>query len=412
MILESIRLGLRALAANKLRAALTMLGITIGVAAVITLVSVGNSVSRYVADQFAGLGTNLLYVFPGQFQRGGPPSRTANTVLTERDLLALADPARVPDALRVVPLIQRNVQVAYGRTQDSVSLRATSPAYFPTRDYQIFAGRFFTEEDLAQEARVVVLGTATVNRFFAPDEDPLGASLRLNGQPFRVIGIFAERGATPFGNEDDALFVPYTAAVRTLFPDRTPKGDIRLSIILVEYAGPEQKDRLITQITDVLRETHNIPYRGEDDFTLLSGQDLLSAFERVTGVLTVFLGAIASISLLVGGIGIMNIMLVSVTERTKEIGLRKAVGAKRRDVLSQFLIEAVILSLLGGAIGIVLGSLGIVAVNQLVPDLAPVVTPDSVLLSTTFSIAVGLFFGIYPAIRASGLNPIEALRYE
>ena len=408
MILESIRLGLRALAANKLRAALTMLGITIGVGAVITLVSV----SRYVADQFAGLGTNLLYVFPGQFQGGGPPSRTATTVLTERDLLALSDPARVPDAQNVLPLIQRNVQVAYGRNQAGVSLRGTSPAYFAARDYQIFAGRFFSDEDLAQEARVVVLGQTTVNRFFAADEDPLGATVRLNGHTFRVIGIFATRGATPFGDEDDALFVPYTAAVRTLFPERTPKGDVRLSIILVNYASADQKDRLITQITDVLRETHNIPYRGEDDFTILSGQDLLSAFERVTGVLTIFLGAIASISLLVGGIGIMNIMLVSVTERTKEIGLRKAVGAKRRDVLSQFLIEAVILSLIGGAIGIALGSVGIVLVAELVPDLAPTVTVDSVVLSTTFSIAVGLFFGIYPAIRASGLNPIEALRYE
>ncbi|MBL8055704.1 MAG: ABC transporter permease, partial [Anaerolineales bacterium] len=380
MILESIRLGLRALAANKLRAALTMLGITIGVGAVITLVSVGNAVSRYVADQFAGLGTNILYIFPGQFQRGGPPSRTATTVLTERDALALADPARVPDAARVVPLIQRNVPVARGREPENVSLRGTAPAYFDVRDFQVYAGRFFTEADLEQEARVVVLGQTTLNRLFAPDEDPLGAVVRLRGQPFRVIGIYERRGATPFGDEDDSVIVPYTTAVRTLFTDRTPKGEVRLSIIQVEYTDPASKDRLITQITDVLRETHNIPYRGEDDFTILSGQDLLSAFERVTAVLTVFLAAIASISLLVGGIGIMNIMLVSVTERTKEIGLRKAVGAKRGAILAQFLVETLVLSLLGGTLGIGLG-LAIAALVTATGTISAVVTPSSVAMA-------------------------------
>jgi len=412
MFLETIRLGLRSLAANKLRAALTMLGITIGVAAVITLVSVGNSVSRYVADQFAALGSNILYLFPGQFQRGGPPSRTANTFLTDRDAAALTDPVRVPDAEAIVPLIRRNVQVARGGNQADVGLRATSPSNFTARDYEVFAGRFFTNDDLDQEARVAVLGLTTLNRLFAPDEEFIGQTIRINGQPFRVIGVFERRGATPFGDEDDAVFVPYTTATRTLFTSRTPKGHVALTLILVKYAEAERKDRVIQQVTDVLRAEHNIPYRGEDDFTILSGEDLLAAFQGITAILTVFLGAIASISLIVGGIGIMNIMLVSVTERTKEIGLRKAVGAKRRDVLGQFLMEAVILSLFGGAIGILLGAVGILAVNRLVPDLAPTVTPESVLLSTTFSIAVGLFFGIYPAVRASSLNPIDALRYE
>jgi putative ABC transport system permease protein len=412
MFFETIRLGLRSLAANKLRAALTMLGITIGVAAVITLVSVGNSVSRYVADQFSALGSNILYIFPGQFQRGGPPSRTANTFLTDKDAAALADPARVPDAAAVVPLIRRNVQASRSGNQTEVGLRATTPAQFTARDYKVFAGRFFTNDDLDQEARVAVLGQTTLNRLFAPDEEFIGQTIRLNGQPFRVIGVFERRGATPFGDEDDAVFVPYTTATRTLFTSRTPKGDVSLTLILVQYPDAERKDRVIQQVTDALREARNIPYRGEDDFTILSGEDLLAAFQGITAILTVFLGAIASISLIVGGIGIMNIMLVSVTERTKEIGLRKAVGAKRRDVLGQFLMEAVILSLFGGAIGILLGAVGIFIVNRLVPDLAPTVTTESVVLSTTFSIAVGLFFGIYPAVRASALNPMDALRYE
>lgn len=412
MFSETIRLGLRSLAANKLRAALTMLGITIGVAAVITLVSVGNSVSRYVADQFAALGSNVLYVFPGQFQRGGPPARTANTFITERDAQAISDPARVPDAQAVIPVIRRNVRAAQGGNLVEVGLRATTPTNFTAREYEIYAGRFFNNDDLEQQARVAVLGQTTMNRLFAPDEDPIGATIRLNGQPFRVIGVYQPRGATPFGDEDDAVFVPYTTAIRTLFTSRTPKGDVALTILQVQYEDSSRKEALVQQITDVLREEHNIQYRGEDDFTILSGEDLLAAFQGITAILTVFLGAIASISLIVGGIGIMNIMLVSVTERTKEIGLRKAVGAKRRDVLTQFLMEAVILSLLGGVIGILLGAVGILIVNRLVPDLAPTVTFDSVVLSTTFSIAVGLFFGIYPAFRASGLSPIEALRYE
>ena len=412
MLLENLRLAFRSLVANKLRAALTTLGIAIGVAAVITLLSVGQGVSRYVASQFEGLGTNLVFVFPGQFRpgQGGPPGRTT-AVLTEGDALALADPARVPDAARVVPLLRRSVLVTAGSNSTNTAVRATTPEYAAARNYTILAGRFINQADGDERARVAVIGQTTLNHIFAPDEDALGAAIRINGQPFRVVGLLDKKGATPFGDEDDTVIIPYTTAGR-LFSDRTATGDRRVTLILVQAADSSRQDELIAQITDALRDRHNIPYRGDDDFTVLSEEDLVSAFQEVTNVLTIFLGAIAGISLVVGGIGIMNIMLVTVTERTKEIGLRKAVGAKRAHVLSQFLVEAVALSLVGGFFGILAGAGGAWAIHRYVPQLDMTITGNSILLATGFSIAVGLFFGIYPAVRASALSPIEALRYE
>ena len=389
-----------------------MLGITIGVAAVITLLSVGQGVSRYVASQFEGLGTNLVFVFPGEFRPGqGGALRRTTALLTEGDALALADPARVPDAARVVPLLRRNLLATAGSNSTNTAVRATTPEYAAARNYKILAGRFITQIDGDERARVAVIGQTTLTRLFAPDEDPLGATIRLSGQPFRIVGLLDRKGATAFGDEDDVVIIPYTTAGR-LFSDRTATGERRVTLILVQAADPARQSALIAQITDVLRDRHNIPYRGDDDFTVLSEEDLVSAFQEVTNVLTVFLGAIAGISLLVGGIGIMNIMLVTVTERTKEIGLRKAMGARRAHVLSQFLVEAVALSLVGGFFGILLGAAGAWAIHRYVPQLDTTITVNSVLLATGFSIAVGLFFGIYPAIRASALNPIEALRYE
>jgi putative ABC transport system permease protein len=413
MIVENLRLALRSLAANKLRAALTMLGIAIGVAAVITLLSVGKGVSRYVSAQFEGLGTNLVFVFPGQFRPGsGPPGRAGGAVLTYGDALALADPARVPEAARVVPLIRRTVRASAGNSAAEAPLRAVTPDYMLARNYKILAGRFITPEDMEQRARVAVIGQTTLNHLFAPDEDALGATIRINGLPFRIVGILDKKGATPFGDEDDTLMVPFTTATARLISARTANGQIAVTLILVQAADPRRQDALIAQITEVLRDRHNIPYRGEDDFTALSEQDLVAAFQQITNVLTVFLGAIAGIALLVGGIGIMNIMLVTVTERTKEIGLRKAVGAKRAHVLTQFLVESVVLSLVGGFFGILAGMLGAWGIHRAVSQLDTTVTPDSVALAVGFSAAVGLFFGIYPAVRASALRPIEALRYE
>jgi putative ABC transport system permease protein len=414
MLSENLRLALRSLAANKLRAALTMLGITIGVAAVITLLSVGNGVSRYVAAQFEGLGTNLLFVFPGQFKPGsGPPGRrSSDNPLSQADALALSDPARVPDAGSVVYLFSRTSTLEFGSNTTTVNVRATTPNYAAARNYRVLSGRFLSQADMDDRTRVAVIGQTTLNHLFAADEDALGATIRINGYPFRIVGILDKKGATPFGDDDDTLMIPYTTAVARLFNARTADGRLRVSIILVKLADPTRQDAAIAQIQGVMRDQHNIPYRGNDDFSVLSSQDLVSAFQQVTNVLTVFLGAIAGIALLVGGIGIMNIMLVTVTERTKEIGLRKAVGAKRRHVLMQFLMESIVLSLFGGVLGIGVGMLGAWGIHQAVKQLDTTVTGGSIALAVGFSVAVGLFFGLYPAIRASALRPIEALRYE
>jgi len=342
----------------------------------------------------------------------GPPGRAGDAVLTLEDALALSDPLRVPEAALIVPVLSRNATITAGSASTRTSLRATTPGYAEARNYRILTGRFLSAADGEERARVAVIGQTTLNRLFEADEEPLGATIRINGFPFRIVGILDTKGASPFGDEDDTIMVPYTTAVTRLYSVRTLRGETRVSLILAKATDPARQDILINQISEVLRDRHSIAYREEDDFTVLSEQELLAAFEEVTDVLTLFLGAVAGIALLVGGIGIMNIMLVTVTERTKEIGLRKAVGARRWHVLAQFLVESVVLSLLGGGLGIGLGWVGAWAIQRYVPQLDTAVGVDSVLLATGFSVAVGLFFGIYPAFRASALRPIEALRYE
>jgi putative ABC transport system permease protein len=259
---------------------------------------------------------------------------------------------------------------------------------------------------------VAVLGQSVVERLFPDGDYPLGQTVKINAVPFRVIGVMEEKGGSGFGDQDDMVFIPLTTAQARLFTDRTISGEYRVSVIYAAAISEEQMDAAAEQMSEVLRERHNIAYRADDDFTIISQSDIISIFGEITGVLTIFLGSIAAISLLVGGIGIMNIMLVSVTERTREIGLRKAVGAKRRDILLQFLIEAIVLSMIGGLVGLGLGIVGGQVVSRLADELAVVVTPQSILLAIGFSAAVGLFFGIYPATRAARLNPIDALRYE
>ncbi|MCA9899163.1 MAG: ABC transporter permease [Anaerolineales bacterium] len=415
MVLENLRIAMNSLGANKLRAALTMLGIMIGVAAVITLLSIGDGVTRFIAEQFSGLGSNLVFIIPVQEEPGRPGSDPlAESTLTLRDAELLNDPALVPGAEAVAPSLLRDGELRYGGEVRQVSLRASTPDYLATWGLELALGEFFTAVEYNGRSRVVVLGPDTVTNLFPENVDPIGEAIKINGLNFRVIGVLKPEGAGAFGgSRDDLAIVPLTTAQDRLFNNRSLRtGEFLVDAILMKAVDDAAIDGAIIDASEVLRQSHDINFRDADDFQILTQQDFLDAFGSVTSVLTVFLGAIASISLLVGGIGIMNIMLVSVTERTREIGLRKAVGAKRLDILGQFLTEAVIMAVLGGTLGIVLGLIGAYAVRTAVPELDTSVTFDSIALAVGFSVAVGLFFGIYPASRAAALNPIDALRFE
>ncbi len=416
-LLESTRIAMRGLAANKLRAVLTMLGIIIGVGAVITLLSVGQGVEKLITEQLQGAGTNLLFAIPvniNDSSNTGPPGVAAfDPSLTEGDLVAISDPFNTPNVALTAAEVNTQAVVAQQKNSTSLQVSGVTPEYQEVRNTRAVEGSFISDQDVVSRARVAVLGANITERLFEEGEYPIGRAIKINRIPFQVIGIMEEKGGGAFGSEDDLIYVPLTTMQERLMPDfRNSKGEPLLSTIYIQVDAEENMDAARVQIEQVLRQRHDIQFRDDDDFTVINQADLVAIFGQITGVITIFLGAIAAISLLVGGIGIMNIMLVSVTERTREIGIRKAVGARRKDILTQFLIEAMVLSLIGGIIGIALGIAGAVAISNLQSDLTAVVTPQSVLLAVGFSAAVGLFFGIYPATRASSLNPIDALRYE
>ncbi|MCY4090461.1 MAG: ABC transporter permease [Caldilineaceae bacterium] len=411
---EAVRVAMLALAANKLRSGLTMLGIIIGVGAVIALLSIGRGVERFFVEQFTSLGTNLLYIFPGQLS-GGPPQERGRDVgvLTLSDSYAIANPLRVPDVLAVAPEVTGRVVVARGSSDMEVSVSGVTASYQDALLGDAAIGAFVGETDVQERGRVVVLGSDVFGSLFEPNEDPLDQTIRVNNILFRVIGVMEERGAGIGGaNLDETVFVPLTTASDRLFRRRTVSGDYIVNVIYATVSSEDRMEAAQEQIAELLRERHNIGFQGEDDFSIINQSDLLSIFGDILSLFTLFLSAIAFISLVVGGIGIMNIMLVSVTERTREIGLRKAVGAKRRNVLGQFLIEAVTLALIGGILGIILGGGGALAATSFIDNFSAVVGIDAIVIAVLFSMAVGLFFGIYPAYRASRLNPIDALRYE
>lgn len=409
---ESIRIAFRGLSANKMRSLLTMLGIVIGVAAVIALVSIGEGVQSFVTGSFQGLGSNLLFVMPGNLSMRQAMTGSGVASLTMADVAALEDDRRAPDVGLIAPESSGTKSVTYGREKIQITIKGVTPEYTIVRNFHPQIGTFFGEAEVKSRARVAVLGQDVVEELFPAGTYPIGETIKIDGTPFRVIGVMEEKGGTGFGNQDEVVFVPITTAQDRLFPGRSLRGEPVVSLISIKAVNESSMAAASAQVTRVLRQTHRLTASDEDDFLVINQTDVVNIAGQITGILTIFLGAIAGISLLVGGIGIMNIMLVSVTERTREIGIRKAVGAKRRDILVQFLIEAMVLSTIGGLIGIALGALGSQVISQLMEDMTTEVSVQAVLMAVGFSAAVGLFFGIYPAMRAARLHPIEALRYE
>ena len=401
--------ALESLSGNKLRSGLTVLGIVIGVAAVIAMLAVGKGAQESITSSINSIGTNLLVVFPG----GKEQDRFRP--LTMRDADALRDQLAAPSIEAVAPTLEIGGEVTFGGQQTSSPLIGVTPAYFQVRNVNLAEGEFITEDHLLGRASVVLLGPEVAETLFGHTDGITGETVRIDGQPFRVIGVLESKGGGEFGSEDNQMIVPLTTAKARLFGPKSGQSGDRVDAIYVQAAGADLVPQAMEEIAQILRTRHRITDEI-DDFTIFTQQDLLAEAETITNVLTIFLGGVAGISLLVGGIGIMNIMLVTVTERTREIGLRKALGARKRDILIQFLTESSLLSLIGGIIGILLGWLISLIVGQIAAannaPFTPVVALDAIMLATIFSAAIGLFFGIYPANRAAGLQPVEALRYE
>ena len=400
LIWEIIKVALNALLANKGRALLTMLGIIIGVGAVITMMAIGEGASKAVQDRITSLGVNLLFVNAERRMTQGVWS--GFSALTSDDAVALRD--QMTNASAVVPELGQGYQVKHGNVNTNTSINGTTPQYFPVRRYILVSGRFFNDAEVEGRRRVAVMGAdAAWNLGSGPAM--VGEDIRIGGHTFEVVGVLQAKGSEGFRNPDDQIYIPVTTAQYRLI------GTDRVNSITIEVSKPERMNAAAEEVERILRREHKLRFDQENDFRVRNQLDIAETFEATSKTFALLLTGIAAVSLLVGGIGIMNIMLVSVTERTKEIGVRKAIGARRSSILFQFLLEAIVLCVLGGFIGIVLGTWA----AKLMADTggwSVVITPSSIMLAVGFSISVGLFFGIYPASRAARLDPIEALRYE
>lgn len=397
-------IALRALRRNKLRSILTALGIIIGVASVVAMVAVGNGAQAKIEGQVAALGQNLLLVFAGSRHSGG-----LNSALGSAGTLSLEDAAaigrEIPDVLAVSPEATTNTQVVANGRNWSTTIAGESPDYLQIRGWALASGSMFSDRDVQSASKVAVIGAKTANELFGPI-NPIGQTVRVKKIPFVVIGVLTSKGAGMGGSDqDDRLVVPYTTAMKRL------TGARHLRLINIEVASSEQMMRAQEQISSLLRQRHKLPEDHSADFNIMNQKEIADTVGSISGIITLMLGAIASMSLVVGGIGIMNIMLVSVTERTREIGIRVAVGAQGYDIMLQFLIEAITLSLLGGLVGVLFG-VGVSKLTETFAGFPAIVSLGSVVLAFSVSAAIGIFFGFYPAKKAAALDPIDALRYE
>ncbi|PWU07737.1 MAG: multidrug ABC transporter substrate-binding protein [Terriglobia bacterium] len=408
-LLAAMRIALRALRVNRLRSALTMLGIVIGVAAVIAMVAVGSGATERIQEQIQAIGSNLIMVVPGSITSNGIRlGGGAGVTLSEDDAKAIA--AECPAVASVAPTVRGGAQVMNGSNNWATAVQGTTPDYLTIRDQAVEQGNPFTMDDVTSGAKVALLGRTVAHNLFG-DTDPVGQSIRIKNVPFTVDGVLSAKGQSPQGqDQDDVILVPISTAKRHIV-GASQANSRSVAAIMVQSVSSSSMDEAQREITALLQQRHRLQQGQEDDFTVRNLSDVFAAQESAARVMSILLGAIASVSLIVGGIGIMNIMLVSVTERTREIGLRLAIGAKTRDILSQFLVEAVTLSILGGVVGILSG----VGASLLISHFAgwnTLVSPTAIVLAFAFSGLVGVFFGYYPARKAALLDPIEALRYE
>jgi len=404
---QAIKEALESLNSNKLRSGLTTLGIVIGVGAVIAMLAVGSGAQETITGSIGGIGSNLLFVSGGNFN----VELTKVEPLTLDDAEALLDQFQAPSIAAVAPVVSDSLTVSAQGESTRTTVYGVTPSYESVRNYAVSEGKFISEDEMLGRSSVVLLGPDTAEKLFGRRDGLVGESVRIEGQPFRVIGVLESKGGSSFGSQDDLAMIPLSTAQARLIRN----SQNQLDMILVQAVDASHVSQASEEVAQILRSRHRTKI-GKDDFTIFSQEDFVDIAQTITGVLTIFLGGIAGISLLVGGIGIMNIMLVSVTERTREIGLRKALGARKKDILIQFLTESSLLSLFGGILGIGLGWLiasivGSISVASNTP-FYPEISLDAVLLATVFSTAVGLFFGLYPANRAANLEPVEALRHE